>query len=341
MFTLLCNLRKWLKESQEKEASFAVLGLDNAGKTTITKALQGKVVREARPTVGFQRGNEIKSGGYTLKFSDMGGGVKIRKIWEAYYADSHGVIYVVDASDEDRLAESKQCLAEIREHAQLAGKPILIFANKQDIPGALSAPELSQRMGLSDANVARGDSHRIQACQALTAEGEEIDARIGEGLEWLRGAAAKRWKELEARVRRDCAERDEAERVKREERKARVAKMKAERKAKQEAEAAAQAAAMQTGNSPAEEQPPAAKESKTGSSVSPIQPGTQQIELDEGLAGAADEAVAPQSNSCFAVPGMVVNSPVSPPGQLPPLRSAPVVIDKAPAPPATPEGVQP
>jgi ADP-ribosylation factor-like protein 13B len=329
MFTLLCNLRHWLKESQEKEAAFAVLGLDNAGKTTVTKALQGKVFREARPTVGFQRGNETKSGGYTLKFHDMGGGVKIRKIWESYYADSHGVIYVVDASDEERLAESKQCLAEVREHAQLAGKPILIFANKQDLPGALSAPELSQRMGLGDDIAMRGDSHRIQACQALMSEGEGIDPRISGGLEWLRSAAAKRWKELEARVREDCAERDEAQRIKNEERKARVAKMKAERKAKQEAEAAAEAAKV-------------AAEAATAEAT-----GAAAASRDEQPPprGGEQPGVGPSSSSQPAAampPGMVApSSPVnSPPpgGQLPPLRAAPPFADK---PPATPEGVQP
>merc|ERR1711939_1075352 len=59
---------------------------------------------------------------------------------------------------------------------------------------------------------------------------------------WILGSATKQWKDLSARVERQCAERDEIERVRREEKKARVAKIKAERAAaaaKAEAEAAA------------------------------------------------------------------------------------------------------
>ena len=35
--------------------------------------------------------------------SDLGGGAKIRKIWDSYYAEVHGVVYVVDAADAERL----------------------------------------------------------------------------------------------------------------------------------------------------------------------------------------------------------------------------------------------
>merc|ERR1719329_1033011 len=80
-------------------------------------------------------------------------------------------------------------------------------------------------------------------CQALPAEGNEVvDTRLEDGMNWILGSATKQWKDLSARVERQCAERDEIERVKREEKKARVAKIKAERAAaaaKAEAEAAA------------------------------------------------------------------------------------------------------
>jgi len=288
MFTLLSNLRKYVAEKRERSATFVLVGLDNAGKTTVVKALQGQVVRDTRPTVGFQRGNQFKVGNFMLKMSDLGGGAKIRKIWDSYYAEVHGVVYVVDAADAERLDESRQCLQELMADERIAGKPILLFANKQDLPGALGAAELSERLGLNEA-AARGGSHNIVACQALPDEGvETVDARLGDGMSWLLGSAKKQWKDLSERVERQCAERDEIERVKREEKRARVAKMKAERAAAKEAEAAAaaQADAAEKGAGSAGSAEGAEAGSKPASAASSpgkveeLLPG--QIAIDEG-----------------------------------------------------------
>lgn len=40
-----------------------------------------------------------------LQFWDLGGQTGIRDIWHRYYDECHAVAYVVDAQDEDHLAE--------------------------------------------------------------------------------------------------------------------------------------------------------------------------------------------------------------------------------------------
>jgi ADP-ribosylation factor-like protein 13B len=271
MFTLMKNLHSWVQQKQERSAAFVLVGLDNAGKTTVVKALQGKVVRETRPTVGFQRGNQYKAGKYLLKMHDLGGGAKIRGLWDSYYAEVHGVVFVVDAADEERMELAREMLEKVMKDERIEGKPILIFANKQDLPGALGAAELAQKLRLSD----KGGSHRVMPCQALPAEGSDtIDIRLNEGMDWILGSATKQWKDLSVRVERQCAERDEIERVKREEKKARVAKMKAERAA---AAAKAEEEAAANGQLPTE---PEAKPHKWSEN--------QPSDIEAGLAPLAD-----------------------------------------------------
>ena len=314
----MCNLRRWVQESNEKNATFVVIGLDNAGKTTLVKALQGQIVRETRPTVGFQRGNQYKTGKFMLKLLDLGGGKKIRKIWDSYYADVHGLVYVIDSSDANRLPESKACLAELMEDKRLVGKPMLIFANKQDLPCALGAAEMAQHLGLADAG-----AYRIEACQALTDEGGKVDLRLQGGMEWLLASATKQWNQLSGRVAADKAERDEIERVKKEERAVRVAKMKAERKAKQEAEEATAAAV----DAPGQEEPrlnvwstneaPACVGGAAGEGVAASTPEPEPEEAGSQSPPPPGKGVEMQMPMPGAIPGSASQYPAS---SLPPLR---------------------
>ena len=318
------NLHSWVQQKQERSAAFVLVGLDNAGKTTVVKALQGKVVRETRPTVGFQRGNQYKAGKYLLKMHDLGGGAKIRGLWDSYYAEVHGVVFVVDAADEERMELAREMLEKVMKDERIEGKPVLIFANKQDLPGALSAAELAQKLRLSD----KGGSHRVMPCQALPAEGSDvIDTRLNEGMDWILGSATKQWKDLSARVERQCAERDEIERVKREEKKARVAKMKAERAA---AAAKAEEEAAANGQVPTEPEVKPHKWSENQPSEASSPPPPQDIEA--GLARLADPSEAGSKPSSPGkekelLPGQIdvetdpeSDPKVLPPGQLPPLK---------------------
>lgn len=331
MFTLMKNLHTYVHDSRERSAAFVLVGLDNAGKTTVVKALQGQVVRETRPTVGFQRGNQYKAGKYMLKMHDLGGGAKIRGLWDSYYAEVHGVVFIVDAADTpERMALARELLEKLMKDERVSGKPILIFANKQDLPGALGAAEISEALGLSGS----AGAHSIVPCQALPADGNEtVDGRLGEGMKWILSSATKQWKELSARVERQCAERDEIERVKREEKKARVAKMKAERAAAAavaEAEAAARGEVIgepevkphkwsdNSQNAPADEPVPA-----TPSDIEAGLPSSASEPVGDSEAGSKPSSPGKEE---LSMPGQIAVEPKQdalPPGQLPPLRGTP------------------
>jgi hypothetical protein len=138
----------------------------------------------------------------------------------------HGIIYVVDAAAQDRFEESKEALISTLESEGITGKPVLVFANKQDLDGAASAPDLTKVLGLLD----RKDlSHRVAPCIAKPAEGQPVDKRIGESLNWLLNAIDKDYAKLHDRVVTEKAERDRKEKERREAQRKRAEESKAQR----------------------------------------------------------------------------------------------------------------
>merc|ERR1719387_2376655 len=115
-----------------------MVGLDAAGKTTVLYKLKlGQVVRNI-PNFGFN----VETVEYkNLKFTvwDVGGQEKIRKLWRHYYKNTDALIFVVDSADRDRLEEARGELAHLLDADELRAAPLLLFANKQDLPFATSA----------------------------------------------------------------------------------------------------------------------------------------------------------------------------------------------------------
>eukprot|EP00960_Hanusia_phi_P052255 761356-Hanusia_phi.AAC.2 len=149
----------------------------------------------------------------------------------------HGIIYVVDAAAPDRFEEAKETLDKTLESEGIPGKPVLIFANKQDLEGCISAHELSQKLGMLD----RKDCcHHVANCQAKPKEGDHVDPRIGKALKWLLDAIEKDYRSLNDRVKKDMEEqkrkekeRKEAQRKRAEESKAARLREQAEKEAKE------------------------------------------------------------------------------------------------------------
>ncbi|GMR36830.1 hypothetical protein PMAYCL1PPCAC_07025, partial [Pristionchus mayeri] len=171
----LLDLVRSFKSAPEKEIRILLLGLDNAGKTTLLKKLSSEELTNVTPTKGFNV-KTIASGGITLNVWDIGGQRAIRPYWSNYYPGTHAVIYVVDASDVKRLDESHVELDELLEEKKLEGVPLLVLANKQDLSTAADAVQISTMLGL--ANI-RERAWQIQPCVALTGEG------VQEGVQWL------------------------------------------------------------------------------------------------------------------------------------------------------------
>ncbi|KAJ1656862.1 Arf GTPase arl1 [Dispira simplex] len=158
----------------EKEVRILILGLDGAGKTTILYRLQLGEVVSTIPTIGFN----VETVTYkNVKFQvwDLGGQTSIRPYWRCYYANTDAIIYVVDSADRDRIGTSRDELISMLEEEELRDAILLVFANKQDQPNAMSPAEVSESLGLSRL---RDRQWAIYKTSAVKGEG------LNEGLDW-------------------------------------------------------------------------------------------------------------------------------------------------------------
>ena len=121
-------------------------GLDAAGKTTILYKLKLGEIVTTIPTIGFNVETvEYKNISFTVW--DIGGQTKIRPLWQHYYENCDGIIYVVDSSDSLRMKEAREELEEVLGDDRLRDSSLLVFANKQDMPGALNPTEVTGSWG--------------------------------------------------------------------------------------------------------------------------------------------------------------------------------------------------
>ena len=84
-----------------------LLGLDNAGKTTILKSLASEDISTITPTQGFNI-KSVQSEGFKLNVWDIGGQRKIRPYWRNYFDNTDILIYVIDSADTKRFDETEQ-----------------------------------------------------------------------------------------------------------------------------------------------------------------------------------------------------------------------------------------
>eukprot|EP00753_Platysulcus_tardus_P014272 PLAT4282.1.p1 GENE.PLAT4282.1~~PLAT4282.1.p1 ORF type:complete len:279 (+),score=96.84 PLAT4282.1:117-953(+) len=175
MFTLVGGLLRMLLSKPRMK--LLILGVDNAGKTTVLEQMkgifsnkEGMPPERITPTLGLNVGR-LSIDGCDVECNDVGGGARFRSIWSSYYEDAHGLLFVVDASDEERFEEAAKTLHAVLEEEALAGVPLVILANKQDVPGAKSELDISHALRLGGCGVER--PMHIVLASALTCEGLE------------------------------------------------------------------------------------------------------------------------------------------------------------------------
>mmetsp|Transcript_8860 Transcript_8860/g.7837 ORF Transcript_8860/g.7837 Transcript_8860/m.7837 type:complete len:159 (-) Transcript_8860:125-601(-) len=137
----------WSRFFGKKEMRILMVGLDAAGKTTILYKLKLGEVVTTIPTIGFNVENvEYKNISFTVW--DVGGQDKIRLLWRHYYQNTQGIIFVVDSNDKDRVEDAREELHRMLAEDELKDALLLVMANKQDLPGALTPPEITDSLGL-------------------------------------------------------------------------------------------------------------------------------------------------------------------------------------------------
>lgn len=153
MFSALWqSILEWLQTLFfQQEMELTILGLQYAGKTTLVNLISsGDFTEDRIPTMGFNM-RRVQKGGVTLKMWDLGGQARFRTMWERYCRGVSALVFVIDAADDARFETARIELQDILARPSLDGIPVLILANKSDLPGAVKdTAEIIDIFGLSD-----------------------------------------------------------------------------------------------------------------------------------------------------------------------------------------------
>ena len=152
-----------------------ILGMQNAGKTTILYRLSLGQLVKTTPTIGSNV-EEINYNNVQFQAWDLGGQESTRSVWDVYYMNIDAIVYVIDSQDEEYYEESKLQFHKLLRNPNLKNSTILIFANKQDLPGVKDVNRLIQDYELDKI---KDHIWHIQPCSALKGEG------LVTGIKWL------------------------------------------------------------------------------------------------------------------------------------------------------------
>ncbi|EGE05978.1 ADP-ribosylation factor family protein [Trichophyton equinum CBS 127.97] len=170
---MLSVLRK--ARLKDKEMRVLMLGLDNAGKTTIVKSIMGEDITTVSPTLGFII-KTIDFEGYKLNIWDVGGQKTLRSYWRNYFEKTDTLIWIVDATDRFRLDDCRRELAGLLVEERLMGASLLVFLNKTDVDGCMTEDEV--RKGL-ELDAIKTHKWTIMPCSAVTG------LNLTKGLSWV------------------------------------------------------------------------------------------------------------------------------------------------------------
>ena len=148
MGLLISQLMKVYQSLGQQNARILMVGLDAAGKTTILYKLKVNETVTTIPTIGFnvETVEPVKNVSFTVW--DVGGQDKIRPLWKHYFHGCDGLIYVVDSADPERFDEAKKELEWVLEDDEMRGVPVVVLANKQDLPNAKSSSDVGSALGV-------------------------------------------------------------------------------------------------------------------------------------------------------------------------------------------------
>ncbi|CAL8304954.1 unnamed protein product [Lota lota] len=177
-----------------------IVGLDSAGKTSLLYRLKLQEFVNTIPTKGFNTEKiRVALGGSSRAISfqvwDVGGQEKLRPLWRSFTRRTDGMVFVVDASEPERVEEARVELHKISRTVENQGVPVLIAATKQDVAAALTAAQLEKLLAVQELSAAT--LHHVQGCSALDGQGLQA------GLEKLHDMILKKRKMMKhSKVRR-------------------------------------------------------------------------------------------------------------------------------------------
>jgi len=153
-----------------------LIGLQNSGKTTLVNVVaNGQFSEDMIPTVGFNM-KKVTKGNVTIKLWDIGGQPRFRSMWERYCRGVNAIVYVVDAADQEKLEIAKKELHDLLSKPPLAGIPLLVLGNKNDLAEAIGVEEIIDKLDL------KSITGREVCCYSISAKNS---INIDITLDWL------------------------------------------------------------------------------------------------------------------------------------------------------------
>ena len=149
--------------------------MQNAGKTTILYRLSLGQLVKTTPTIGSNV-EELTYNNVKFQAWDLGGQESTRTVWDVYYMNTDAVVFVIDSQDDEFFEESKAEFHKLLKNSNLKNAILLIFANKQDLPGAKPVNQIIEDYEL---NTIKNHMWFIQPCSAVKGEG------LINGIKWL------------------------------------------------------------------------------------------------------------------------------------------------------------
>ena len=151
-----------------------VVGLDAAGKTTMFYLSKLGDCVTTTPTPGIFlfvcllhiklhiivyldvncSGFHVETYQYkNIKFILYNVGIRgIKTVWKDYYPDTKAVIFVVDSNDIEKMNTAKYELHKMLQEPELKDVVLLIMANKQDLPNALTPDQVQDKLAMTYCN---------------------------------------------------------------------------------------------------------------------------------------------------------------------------------------------
>ncbi|KAM4622973.1 ADP-ribosylation factor 1-like isoform 1-T2 [Discoglossus pictus] len=168
MGTLVSRIQGLCGKPYPLNARVVMFGLDGAGKTTILYRMKLNETVRTYPTVAYNVETLESANGMSLTVWDVSTGAKGRPLLRFYLPDSHGMVFVVDSTDVERLDEAEEMLFGLIQDDAATFMPVLVLANKQDLEGARSPSQIALDLKLDKYTYKKCEVH---GCCATTGEG--------------------------------------------------------------------------------------------------------------------------------------------------------------------------